>query len=110
MIQINTSNTREDLEKDNERLQKENWEFRNHLKVGCSNVDHNSLYVQLETSNNENDKLKEENKVIKQDLEKSLEENDNHNNKMNLLLNKIESLADKILSMAEVIESVNKQL
>ncbi|KAF2069144.1 hypothetical protein CYY_009536 [Polysphondylium violaceum] len=87
MIQSNTKNTREDLEKDNERLQKQNWELKNSFKVGCSNTDHNSLYFQLETSNNENDRLK-------QDLKKLSEENDNHNIKMDLLLNKIESLAN----------------
>ncbi|KAF2068950.1 hypothetical protein CYY_009729 [Polysphondylium violaceum] len=103
------SNTSQDLEKDNARLQKENWELRNYYKVGCSNTDHNSLYVQLETSNNENDRLKQENKVIKQHLEKLSEENDNHNDKMDLLLNKIESLADVNDKLNTKIESVNQE-
>ncbi|KAF2068530.1 hypothetical protein CYY_010144 [Polysphondylium violaceum] len=41
---------------------------------------------------NENDRLKQENKAIKQHLEKLSEENDNHNNKMDLLLSKIENV------------------
>ncbi|KAF2072640.1 hypothetical protein CYY_006042 [Polysphondylium violaceum] len=94
MIHSNKSNTREDLEKDNERLQKENWELKNYFKVGYSNTVNNSLYFQLETSNLENDKLKQENKAIKQHLKKLSEENDNHNNKMDILFNKIESLAN----------------
>ncbi|KAF2069143.1 hypothetical protein CYY_009535 [Polysphondylium violaceum] len=97
MIQIflsNMSNSREDLEKDNARLQKENWELKNYFKVGCSNTDHNSFYVQLETNNNESDRLIQENKAIKQQLEKLSEENDSYYNKMDMLLNKIESLAN----------------
>ncbi|KAF2069758.1 hypothetical protein CYY_008922 [Polysphondylium violaceum] len=91
-----TSNTREDLERDNARLQKENWEFRNQLKVGCSNIDHNSLYFQLEITKNENQRLQQEIININQNVQKLLEENyinvGHNNNKMDLLFGKIESL------------------
>ncbi|KAF2072646.1 hypothetical protein CYY_006048 [Polysphondylium violaceum] len=109
MVQCYMSNTREDLEKDNERLQKENWELRNNFKVGFSNSDLNSFYAQLKTSNNENDRLKQENKDIKHQLEKLSEENDNHNNKMDLLLNKIESLANLNDKLKTEIENVNQE-
>ncbi|KAF2071431.1 hypothetical protein CYY_007255 [Polysphondylium violaceum] len=105
-----TSNTREDLEKDNARLQKENWEYK---KVGCSNTDHISLYLQLETSNNENQRLKQEIYTINQNVNlinesfhKLLEENkknvDNCNNQIDLLKVKIESLV-------KLNESLNQQ-
>ncbi|KAF2071432.1 hypothetical protein CYY_007256 [Polysphondylium violaceum] len=105
-----TSNTREDLERDNARLQKENWEYK---KVGCSNTDHNSLYVQLETSNNENQRLQQEIHKINHNVEKLMLDNktnvDNYNNKMDLLLNKIESLVRVNDSANIKIENLNQQ-
>ncbi|KAF2071433.1 hypothetical protein CYY_007257 [Polysphondylium violaceum] len=102
-----TRNTREDLERDNERLQKENWQFRNQLKVGCSNTDHNSLYFQLETSNNENQRLKEEINNINQNVDKILEENKTN---IDLLLDQIKSLVKVNKSLNTKIENVNQQL
>ncbi|KAF2072645.1 hypothetical protein CYY_006047 [Polysphondylium violaceum] len=96
MIQSNTSNTREDLEKDNAKLQKENWEFRNQLKVGCSNTDHNSLYFQLERSKNESLRFQQEINNLNQNL--------------NLILKKIETLTKENESLKQQLDSLESKV
>ncbi|KAF2069759.1 hypothetical protein CYY_008923 [Polysphondylium violaceum] len=103
---IASNNTREDLEKDNSRLQKENWEYK---RVGCSNANHNSLFTLLEISNNENDRLKHEINNINQNVSFINKNLDNCNNKIDLLLGKIESLVIVNDSLNTKIENLNQQ-
>ncbi|KAF2069068.1 hypothetical protein CYY_009615 [Polysphondylium violaceum] len=103
----------EDFERDNARLQKENWEYK---RVGCSNTDHISLFTQLETSNNEKDTLKQERNtinhnvnLINENMEKLLLENKSNNNKIDIFLNKIESLVKVNDSLNNKIQNLSEQ-
>ncbi|KAF2075716.1 hypothetical protein CYY_002959 [Polysphondylium violaceum] len=103
----------EDFERDNSRLQLENWEYK---RVGCANTDHISLFTQLETSNNENDLLKQERNtlnhnvnLINENVEKLLLENKSNNNKIDLFLNKIESLVKVNDSLNQKIENLYEE-